>query len=69
MDWGTLVADWKGNFHDVSKNAFDSLATSFTPALQAGNDMLNNKFEDTFKTFKTDLLNKFSIDGKTPGEY
>ena len=49
MDWGTLVADWKGNFHDVSKNAFDSLATSFTPALQAGNDMLNNKFEELSK--------------------
>ena len=65
-DWGTLVADWKGELHNVSKNAFDSLATSLTPPLKAGDTLLNNSFQDTFKSFQTEIVNKFGVDGKMP---
>ena len=66
MDYGTLIQDFKGQLHDVSKNAFDSFAKKNSHALTAGNELLRTSFESTFSSFKDSIASKLGFEASTP---
>jgi len=66
MDYGTLIADFKGQLHDVSKNAFDSFAKKNAHALTAGNKVLTESFQTTYNAFKNTVVSKLGISTDTP---
>ena len=58
-DWGTRIIDAGGSFHDVAKNAFDSLTSKARQPLNTTNAALRESFADTFSSFKKHAADMF----------
>ena len=61
-DWGTTIVDAGGSFHDVAKNAFDSLAGGNTQPLNVTENLLRDTFSKTWSKFREKASDEFGID-------
>ena len=61
-DWGTRIVDAGGSWHDLTKNAFDSLSAKVRQPLNATNDILKTSFSKTFGSLKKRASIEFGFD-------
>ena len=60
-DWGTTIVDAGGAFHDLTKNAFDSLSNSVRQPLNATETILKESFSKTWGAFREKTSAEFGI--------
>jgi len=61
-DWGTRIVDAGGSFHELTKNAFDSLSNKSRQPLNATNEILRESFDKTFGAFRKRASQEFGLD-------
>ena len=60
-DWGTSIVDAGGAFHDLTKNAFDSLSNSVRQPLNVTETILKESFSKTWSSFRDKTSAEFGI--------
>ena len=61
-DWGTKIVDAGGNFHDITKFAFDALRGSGSKAIDVSDTLLRQDFGSTFNKLKSKVLQNLEIE-------